>query len=691
MSILSGLAGRTPQLAAPRIRLWNAILIAGLAGLAVAAYLVVHTSPPAASATPRTAPVSRGVVLSSVSASGSVATPTNLSVGFETSGRVASVDVKAGQRVSKGQVIGRLDQTDAKASLAAAQAALASAKANLLTAQTGESAAQRQADTVALAQSKAQVTQAKASLKAVQAQLTTDTRTTAQSITAAKSSLAVKQAQAQLNIDQGGERGAVAKQKADQAKLTVNGTSYASADAAVSAWTNTVNQDKSSVQTQTQANYDLQTQQTVDQQQLAADQSSQKAATTPADQSYWQAKVDQDQAAVNADTLRVQQQQKQLNELQYQLTQDESTLQAQQTLQTTLTQDASTITTLESRIVTDRNQIANAQAQRQNQIQTAESTRATTVAKDQQAVVQAQQQVKSGELAQQATTANNHVKAYVSPATLAQDRAQVVQADTNLASAERTLAQTVLRAPESGTVASVNGVAGQTVSGGGTSTTASTATASSSTGTTGGGATSSSTSSTGSSSAFAQLVDVQGLQVVAAFSETDAAKIRLGLPATVTVSALPTAELAAHVIATDVVGTSSSGVVEYNVTLALDRTVSGLKPGMSANASVTTSERDNALNVPNAAVTGSGASARVTVLTNGNEQTVDVVAGLKGDSATEIISGLKAGQQVVTSSGVAATSGASGATTTPGVGRGFGGGLGGGVGGGFGGGGGRGG
>ena len=687
MSILSGLAGRAPHLAAPRIRLWNAVLVAGLAGLGVAAYLVVHTSPQAASATPRTAPVSRGVVLSSVSASGSVATPTNLAVGFETSGRVASVNVKAGQHVSKGQVLGRLDQTDATTSVTAAQAALTSAKANLLTAQTGESTAQRQADSVALAQSTAQITQAKASLKTVQGQLATDTRTTAQSINVAKSTLAVRQAQSQLTTDQGSERGAVAKQKADQAKLNVNGTAYSSADAAVSALTNTVNQDKSSVQTQTQVNYDLQAQQTVDQQQLAADQSSQKAATTAADQSYWQAKVDQDQATVNADALRVQQQQKQLNQLQFQLTQDESTLQTLQTLQTTLTQDESAITTLESKIVTDRNQVANAQAQRQNQIQTATSTQETTLAKDQQAVVQAQQQVKSAELAQQATTANNAVKAYVSPATLAQDRAQVVQADANLTSAERTLAQTVLRAPEGGTVASVNGVVGQTVTGGGTSATANTATTSSSTGTTAGAATSSSTSSTGSSSAFVQLVDVQGLQVVAAFSETDAAKISLGQPATVTVSALPNTELAAHVVAIDVVGTTSSGVVEYNVTLALDRTVSGLKPGMSANASVTTSERDNVLGVPNAAVTGSGASARVTVLESGNERTVNVVAGLKGDSTTEVVSGLKAGQQVVISSGVAPTAGATGATTTPATGRGFGGGLGGGVGGGFGGGG----
>ena len=45
----------------------------------------------------------------------------------------------------------------------------------------------------------------------------------------------------------------------------------------------------------------------------------------------------------------------------------------------------------------------------------------------------------------------------------------------------------------------------------------------------------------------------------------------VGQPATVTVSALPAEELAAHVIAVDLTGTTdSSGVVEYNVTFALE-------------------------------------------------------------------------------------------------------------------------
>jgi macrolide-specific efflux system membrane fusion protein len=282
--------------------------------------------------------------------------------------------------------------------------------------------------------------------------------------------------------------------------------------------------------------------------------------------------------------------------------------------------------------------------------------RTSTLAKDQQAIVQAQQQVSSAKLSVTSTAANNAVKSTTPPATLAQDSAQVLQAQVGLASAQRTLDQTVLRAPVSGTVASVGGVLGQSVSGGGTSANSSSTSSSSTTGSAGGASTSSSSSS--SSTAFVTLVNTKGLEVTASFSESDAAKIRLGQAGTITVSALPNKQLAAHVVAIDTSGTSSSGVVTYTVTMALDRTIAGLKPGMSANATVTTGERDNVLNVPNAAVTGSGSAATVKVLKNGVQSTVNVVAGLKGDSNTEIVSGLTAGQQVVTSSGVVATAGA---------------------------------
>jgi macrolide-specific efflux system membrane fusion protein len=676
MSVLSDLAGRLPRRAAPAIRTTNIILLALVAGLAAASYLVLKATPTAATAVPRTSPVARGVVLSSVSASGTVQAATNLSVGFQTSGRVTDVAVKAGQKVAKGQVLGRLDSTDATAAVQQAEANVATASANLAQAEAGETPQQKTADAASLAQSKAQVTQAETSVKNARAQLKADTASTSQSVASAKSAASITQDQKQLKTDQGNLAAATAKLKSDKAKLTINGTTYTSADDAVNAMTNVVNQDKAQQQADSQTNFDLQTQQTTDQQQLALDQTSQKNAST-SDQSYWQGKVNNDQATVNADALKTQQLAKQINAIQYQLAQDQSSLQTLQTIQSTITQDQSSIASYESKIVGDNNAIASAKSQRTSQIQSAQSLRTSTLAKDQQSVVQAQQQVSSAKLSVTSTVANNATKSTTPPATLAQDRAQVLQSQVALASAKRTLDQTVLRAPVAGTVATVGGVLGQSVSGGGTSANSSSASSSTSA-----GGSSSSSTSTSSSSGFVTLVNLQGLEVTGSFSETDAAKIRLGQAGTVTVSALPNTQLAAHVVAIDTSGTSSSGVVTYTVTMALDRSAAGLKPGMSANATVTTGERDNVLNVPNAAVTGSGSTATVKVLKNGVQSTVNVVAGLKGDSETEIVSGLVAGQQVVTSSGAIATTGAATATTGRAGGFGGGGGLGGGLGGG---------
>ena len=161
------------------------------------------------------------------------------------------------------------------------------------------------------------------------------------------------------------------------------------------------------------------------------------------------------------------------------------------------------------------------------------------------------------------------------------------------------------------------------------------------------------------------------MQVVAGFSETDAAKLRVGQAATVTVDALSNQQLAAHVIAVDTDATVSSSVVTYNVTFAIDNVARRLKPGMSATVNVVTAEEDNVVHVPSTAVTGSGSNARVTVLRSGKQTSVPVVAGIVGDSATAIISGLKSGEQVVlpsvTISSVSSSTGTGGATGAAGA------------------------
>ncbi len=669
MSTLTGIAGRIPRSGTTHLRAVNIALIVSLAALVGVAYTATQSTAKPAQATVRTAPATRGVVLSSVSASGTVQSPSDLAVGFQTSGTVSEIDVKQGERVTRAQVIARLDATNAKNGVAQAQASLASAEAGLAQTKAGETTPQKQADAVSVAQGRASLSQANTQVASAIAQLAADKKTAAASLISARSLTTVKQNKAQLRADHGNQKAAVAKLASDKAKLTVAGTTYASADEAVNAYTAIVAQDTSAQQGAQQVNYDLQLQQTRDQQQLSADQTSLSRATSASDKSSWQSTVDSDQGVVNADAVKLQEQAKTLSLLGYQLSRDQSTLQTFQTLQSTLTQDLSSIQSYEAKIVSDRNAVTSATASRASAIHTALSNRSSTVAKDRQSITSARQQVASAKLALKATKANNASKATITLSAIAQAEASVVQARTSLATAQRTLSQTVLRAPASGTVASVGGVVGQSVSAAGNSLVSSSSSSSSS-----------STASSGGSSGFVQLVKVGGLQVTATFSESDAAKVHVGQAGTVTVSALPNEKLAAHVIAVDTIGTTSSGVVQYSVTLALDGTISSLKPGMSASVTVTTAERDGVLNVPNAAVTGSGSNATVKVMQNGTQQTVSVVAGLKGDSTTEIDSGLKVGRQVVISTASTATStagsGAGGLPAGLGGGGGFGGGRG---------------
>ena len=91
----------------------------------------------------------------------------------------------------------------------------------------------------------------------------------------------------------------------------------------------------------------------------------------------------------------------------------------------------------------------------------------------------------------------------------------------------------------------------------------------------------------------------------------------------------------------------SSGVVNYPVTVAITNTTDAVKTGMTSNVNIIVAERDNVLTVPNRAIRTVGKQKTVTVLFEGQQIQTPVQAGLSGDSATEITSGLKEGDVVV--------------------------------------------
>jgi multidrug efflux pump subunit AcrA (membrane-fusion protein) len=253
-----------------------------------------------------------------------------------------------------------------------------------------------------------------------------------------------------------------------------------------------------------------------------------------------------------------------------------------------------------------------------------------------------------------------------SPATreanIASARANVSSDRLTVQSDEQAVQNTKLYAPEDGTIVSLSGQVGETVSGGGTTKASSSSSSSSGSGTgatatgVGGasasgarssvtgstGSSNSSTSSSSSSSSFAVLSDLSSMQLVVPLSESEIGNVKDGQTATVTVEALNGAKLAAHVGEVALLSTSNSGVVSYDVTFQLDQLEAGLKVGMSATAEVVVKQAEG-VNVPTSAISADS----VTVERAGKQVRQRVVTGLAGNTSTIVLSGLKAGETVV--------------------------------------------
>lgn len=136
--------------------------------------------------------------------------------------------------------------------------------------------------------------------------------------------------------------------------------------------------------------------------------------------------------------------------------------------------------------------------------------------------------------------------------------------------------------------------------------------------------------------------------VSVALSEIDITKIKLGQKASVTLDALPDQIFTGVIAGIDKTGVVSSGVTNYPATIVIDTPTDELLPNMSATANVITDVRDNVLLVPIGAVQTSQNRTTVRVLRNGQVREVPVEVGESSETETEITSGLKGGETVVT-------------------------------------------
>jgi HlyD family secretion protein len=172
-------------------------------------------------------------------------------------------------------------------------------------------------------------------------------------------------------------------------------------------------------------------------------------------------------------------------------------------------------------------------------------------------------------------------------------------------------------------------------------------------------------------SVIAVIADLSSILVAAEVGETEVVGIRLGLPAKVHVDAVPDKEYLGHVTE---IGSSAAvrqgagaGIRYFKVKVVLDNPDERLRPGMTSQVSIITSTAGNALAIPIQSVVERVPPSKskkkggdeqedenipkkkyVFVIKDGKAKMIEVTTGISDATHVAILSGVKAGDQVVT-------------------------------------------
>lgn len=146
------------------------------------------------------------------------------------------------------------------------------------------------------------------------------------------------------------------------------------------------------------------------------------------------------------------------------------------------------------------------------------------------------------------------------------------------------------------------------------------------------------------------LNNVHSYQLMLPFSQADVARMRPNQPAEVSVEAIPGLTRKGLVTSIEPTQATLGGDPKYLVTVVLTELDPSLKDGLTAQAHLVLSSIDNALIVPTSAVRGSGDGRTGTVCvlqSDGTRRDVPVRLGVIGKDTSQVLSGLREGDQVV--------------------------------------------
>jgi multidrug efflux pump subunit AcrA (membrane-fusion protein) len=155
-------------------------------------------------------------------------------------------------------------------------------------------------------------------------------------------------------------------------------------------------------------------------------------------------------------------------------------------------------------------------------------------------------------------------------------------------------------------------------------------------------------------SGFIVLAALDSFVVEADFAESDVVGIADGQSVTLEFDALPDARLEGLVTEVDAYGSvdpSGGSITTYGVTISVPTPPAGLRAGMTAQASITTEEALGVISAPVTAISEREDGYVALVQSeDGSVEEVAVEIGVRGGYYVEIVSGLTAGDRVVTGS-----------------------------------------
>lgn len=558
----------------------------------------------------RTAKVERGDVTSTVTATGTLQALTTVDIKSKAGGRVDKLAVDVGTEVKPGQLIAKIDPSDtllvvqtATADMAASKAKVKQAEDNLRL-QEADNAAQLLQAQEGLRAAKIRLAQAKKEA-AVQPDLTKT------SIGQAQASYdAAVQALRELETATIPQERASAQAAYDEAKANLN-SALESQNMLEKA---TLPQDLAAAKAaydQAVANVDIANKDLKRQTDLRAKGFVAQSVVDTAQNRYDLAVAQAASAKEKMNTIKAEHQ-SDLQSARHRVAQARAGVDStKRKLDTLDAEHAAVLASARSKVAQAKAALDNARANSiQDELKKDDVAAATAAVKQAQAALD--------------TALANKIQLQVRAADIATAKSEVASSDAKVKNAQTQLDQTTITAPRAGVILQKYVEEGTIITSG--------------------------TSAIAQGTNIVQLGDISRMFVNVLVDETDIGSVDLGQKVDITVDAYPSTLFEGKVTRLDPQATTTQNVTTVLVVVEVDNPDKRLKPGMNATCDFIVDEAKDALLVPNEAVhENDNGESTVTVLKkDGTQEIRKVETGIVGKDSTEIRSGLKEGEEVVT-------------------------------------------